>query len=167
MNLSVGANRSTSLEFSSHDRPLTPLLSQRSGLLQAAGLPDPARHRAGKLLRCLSQSCHDLLDQDPADPCPGGALWRLERPGRRRPRPARTRLAIEVVLAGYVAALEQGDRPRAEALMAEHLANVQAALRLPALSDPLEQLREALAPLSTSTATDPAPAQAPYLGALL
>ena len=41
----------------------------------------------------------------------------------------------------------KGDRARAEALMAEHLANVQAALRLPALTDPLDQLRSALAPL--------------------
>ncbi|MBA4342317.1 MAG: GntR family transcriptional regulator [Methylibium sp.] len=68
-----------------------------------------------------------------------------------------------------VDALAQGDRARAEALMAEHLANVQAALRLPALSDPLDQLREALAPLPTSAAASiaPDPSPAPYLGALL
>jgi DNA-binding GntR family transcriptional regulator len=70
-----------------------------------------------------------------------------------------------------VAALEQGDRARAEALMAAHLTHVQAALRLPALNDPLDQLREALAPLPAPD-TDPAdltdPAADPvYLGALL
>jgi len=65
-----------------------------------------------------------------------------------------------------VAALEKGDRARAEALMAEHLANVQAALRLPALTDPLDQLRSALAPLPQpdSDSNDP---PAAYLGALL
>jgi len=64
-----------------------------------------------------------------------------------------------------VAALAEGDSARAEALMAEHLAHVQAALRLPADSDPLQQLREALAPLPASTTTESAdPA---YLGALL
>jgi DNA-binding GntR family transcriptional regulator len=62
-----------------------------------------------------------------------------------------------------VAALAAGDSARAEALMAEHLGSVQAALRLPADSDPLQLLREALAPLPTATAThEPA-----YLGALL
>ncbi len=63
-----------------------------------------------------------------------------------------------------VAALAAGDSALAEALMAEHLASVQAALRLPADEDPLQQLRQALAPLPTSvtTATEPA-----YLGALL
>ena len=65
-----------------------------------------------------------------------------------------------------VAALEQGDRARAEALMAEHLANVQAALRLPALSDPLDQLRSALAPLP-QPARESADPPAAYLGALL
>lgn len=66
---------------------------------------------------------------------------------------------------GIVAALADGDSARAEALMAEHLAHVQAALRLPADTDPLQQLREALAPLpasATSESVDPA-----YLGALL
>jgi DNA-binding GntR family transcriptional regulator len=63
-----------------------------------------------------------------------------------------------------VAALAAGDSARAEALMAEHLGSVQAALRMPADSDPLQQLREALAPLPTQAATESAdPA---YLGAL-
>jgi len=66
-----------------------------------------------------------------------------------------------------VDALAQGDRARAEALMAGHLANVQAALRLPALSDPLDQLREALAPLPTSAASVSDPNEPAYLGALL
>lgn len=67
-----------------------------------------------------------------------------------------------------VAALEQGDRARAERLMAEHLTHVQAALRLPALNDPLEQLREALAPLpAAAAAADTDPAEPAYLGALL
>jgi hypothetical protein len=49
--------------------------------------------------------------------------------------------------------------------MAEHLSSVQAALRLTADNDPLQQLRDALAPLPTSATTEPAdPA---YLGALL
>ncbi|MEO6278681.1 GntR family transcriptional regulator [Roseateles sp.] len=67
-----------------------------------------------------------------------------------------------------VAALAAGDSARAEALMAEHLASVQAALRLPADTDPLQRLREALAPLpssATSVAFDPA--EPAYLGALL
>ena len=64
-----------------------------------------------------------------------------------------------------VAALAAGDSVRAEALMAEHLASVQAALRLPAEEDPLQQLREALAPLPASVPTDPA--EPAYLGALL
>jgi hypothetical protein len=64
-----------------------------------------------------------------------------------------------------VAALAAGDSARAEALMAEHLSSVQAALRLTADNDPLQQLRDALAPLPTSATTEPAdPA---YLGALL
>ena len=67
-----------------------------------------------------------------------------------------------------VAALEAGDRARAEALMAEHLTHVQAALRLPAVNDPLDQLREALAPLpAPAPDTDSAdPADSTYLGAL-
>jgi DNA-binding GntR family transcriptional regulator len=62
-----------------------------------------------------------------------------------------------------VAALEQGDRDRAEALMAAHLGSVQAALRLPAASDPLDQLRSALAPLPSRAATDAADPPAAYL----
>ncbi|SEK82978.1 DNA-binding transcriptional regulator, GntR family [Roseateles sp. YR242] len=46
-----------------------------------------------------------------------------------------------------VDALEQGDIAQAEALMAAHLASVQAALQLPANSDPLHLLRQALAPV--------------------
>lgn len=64
-----------------------------------------------------------------------------------------------------VAALAAGDSTRAEALMARHLASVQAALRLPAEEDPLQQLREALAPLPASAPADPA--EPAYLGALL
>ncbi len=64
-----------------------------------------------------------------------------------------------------VSALADGDSARAEALMAQHLASVQAALRLPADDDPLQQLREALAPLP-STHPD-VPADPAYLGALL
>ena len=66
-----------------------------------------------------------------------------------------------------VAALEQGDRVLAERLMAEHLTSVQAALRLPATSDPLGQLRAALAPLPSRAPTDSADPPAAYLGALL
>ena len=69
-----------------------------------------------------------------------------------------------------VAALAAGNGARAEALMAEHLANVQAALRLPPDDDPLQQLREALAPLPANAheRTDSTePAQPAYLGALL
>ncbi|MCE4554197.1 GntR family transcriptional regulator [Roseateles cellulosilyticus] len=70
-----------------------------------------------------------------------------------------------------VAALAVGDRDRAETLMAQHLASVQAALRLPADDDPLQRLREALAPLPP-LATEPivppdSPTDSPYLGALL
>jgi len=46
-----------------------------------------------------------------------------------------------------VAALERGDTAAAEALMAEHIGTVQSALRVPASTDPLAQLRDALAPL--------------------
>lgn len=67
-----------------------------------------------------------------------------------------------------VAALAAGDSARAEALMAEHLSSVQAALRLPADDDPLQQLREALAPLPPSVTSESAePADPVYLGALL
>lgn len=87
-----------------------------------------------------------------------------------------------------VAALEQGDAARAEALMAEHLASVQSALQLETpTDDPLHQLRQALAPVTpagTGTASvlpasrrsraarsgeteSSESAPAPYLGALL
>ncbi|MFN3376371.1 MAG: GntR family transcriptional regulator [Burkholderiaceae bacterium] len=46
-----------------------------------------------------------------------------------------------------VEALEQGDMARAEALMAEHIGTVQAALRPEGTPDPLAQLRDALAPV--------------------
>ena len=76
-----------------------------------------------------------------------------------------------------VAALERGDHAAAEALMAEHLGTVQSALRVQAPTDPLAQLRDALAPLPGGTKT--APGRTPkktrpgdtdsstYLGALL
>ena len=64
-----------------------------------------------------------------------------------------------------VNALAAGDNARAEALMASHLASVQAALRLPVDDDPLRQLREALAPLPTPHPDEPA--EPAYLGALL
>jgi DNA-binding GntR family transcriptional regulator len=81
-----------------------------------------------------------------------------------------------------VAALERGDHAAAEALMAEHIGTVQSALRVQAPSDPLAQLRDALAPLHNTNAVTPAKprrrkAAAPspddttdsstYLGALL
>ena len=47
-----------------------------------------------------------------------------------------------------VEALEAGDIARAEALMAEHIGTVQAALRLQASTDPLAGLRDALAPVA-------------------
>lgn len=53
-----------------------------------------------------------------------------------------------------VAALEKGDFEHAEALMAAHLGSVQDALRLQAPSDPLAQLRDALAPLGHTSAQD-------------
>lgn len=46
-----------------------------------------------------------------------------------------------------VDALERGDLAAAEALMADHLTHVQAGLQLPANSDPLHLLRQALAPV--------------------
>ena len=77
-----------------------------------------------------------------------------------------------------VAALERGDHAAAEALMAEHIGTVQSALRVQAPTDPLAQLRDALAPLQQNTAARPkrrkAAASSPndtdsstYLGALL
>lgn len=50
-----------------------------------------------------------------------------------------------------VAALEKGDLAEAERLMARHIGMVQAALRLESSSDPLSQLRDALAPLPKET----------------
>jgi DNA-binding GntR family transcriptional regulator len=49
--------------------------------------------------------------------------------------------------AGIVEALEAGDLPRAEALMAAHLRTWQEKLQMPGAEDPLAQLREALAPI--------------------
>jgi len=79
-----------------------------------------------------------------------------------------------------VAALERGDHAAAEALMAEHIGTVQSALRVQVPTDPLAQLRDALAPLQNTTAAPAAakgrrrkPGAAPdsdsstYLGALL
>lgn len=80
-----------------------------------------------------------------------------------------------------VRALEQGEIGRAEALMAAHIGTVQAALRVQAPSDPLAQLRDALAPVAGAqvlhTSTPPhspkprlpkgADEPSTYLGALL
>jgi DNA-binding GntR family transcriptional regulator len=49
--------------------------------------------------------------------------------------------------ASIVEALEAGDLPRAEALMAAHLRTWQEKLQMPGAEDPLAQLREALAPI--------------------
>ena len=51
-----------------------------------------------------------------------------------------------------VAALARGDAAAAESLMAEHIGSVQSALRLQEVSDPIAQLREALAPMHTGSA---------------
>lgn len=51
-----------------------------------------------------------------------------------------------------VAALERGEVAAAEALMAEHIGTVQAALRVAPAADPLAQLRDALAPVGTAAA---------------
>ena len=59
-----------------------------------------------------------------------------------------------------VAALETGDLARAEELMAAHLRTWQTKLHVPAEADPLAQLREALAPLSSKAQdlhTSPSP----------
>ncbi len=77
-----------------------------------------------------------------------------------------------------VAALERGDTESAEQLMATHIGQVQAALRLGAPNDPLADLREALAPVREASnpaskkrarKTDPNPVTPTdtYLGALL
>ncbi|MBY0409406.1 MAG: GntR family transcriptional regulator [Burkholderiaceae bacterium] len=51
-----------------------------------------------------------------------------------------------------VQALEAGDIARAEALMSDHIGSVQDALRLQASTDPLAELRDALAPVHKSPA---------------
>ena len=51
-----------------------------------------------------------------------------------------------------VAALERGDTAGAEALMTEHIGTVQSALRVHNPTDPLAQLRDALAPLQGTPA---------------
>jgi DNA-binding GntR family transcriptional regulator len=75
-----------------------------------------------------------------------------------------------------VAALERGDHAAAEALMAAHIGTVQSALRVQAPTDPLAQLRDALAPLQNTAAKPKRRKAAPspndtdsttYLGALL
>ena len=86
-----------------------------------------------------------------------------------------------------VDALEQGELARAEALMSAHIGSVEAALRLHASTDPLAQLRQALAPVSDAAViahaaqdlhtrapkarrrklTEPAADSSTYLGALL
>jgi DNA-binding GntR family transcriptional regulator len=57
-----------------------------------------------------------------------------------------------------VAALEKGDLVRAEQLMSQHIGTVQAALRVQPDADPLSQLRDALAPVSSVARTGTAAA---------
>lgn len=65
-----------------------------------------------------------------------------------------------------VQALASGDAARAEALMADHIGQVQQALRDAAPGDdPLAELRQALAPVSPPADREPSPAA--YLGDLL
>lgn len=82
-----------------------------------------------------------------------------------------------------VEALEAGDIEQAEALMAEHIGTVQAALQPVASSDPLEHLRQALSPVAKAAGDSPVQPNPPspdacasdtsseipstYLGALL
>ncbi|MBL0917219.1 MAG: GntR family transcriptional regulator [Hydrogenophaga sp.] len=75
-----------------------------------------------------------------------------------------------------VEALERGDVSAAETLMAAHIGQVQAALRLSAPTDPLADLREALAPVRDAAPpakgarkpkTPSSPDRETYLGALL
>jgi DNA-binding GntR family transcriptional regulator len=77
-----------------------------------------------------------------------------------------------------VQALEAGDLPRAEQLMAAHLSTWQAKLHLPADADPLAQLRDALSPVTgkarelhtsdpSTPARKPRPPRSTYLGELL
>jgi DNA-binding GntR family transcriptional regulator len=71
-----------------------------------------------------------------------------------------------------VAALERGDAAEAESLMAAHIGTVQSALRLQSTSDPLAQLRDALAPMPRAPGAKDSSSSSPdepstYLGALL
>ncbi|MEO5670986.1 MAG: GntR family transcriptional regulator [Ramlibacter sp.] len=76
-----------------------------------------------------------------------------------------------------VAALEAGDLPRAEQLMAAHLSTWQVKLQMPGDTDPLARLRLALAPVQGTAqelpSTDSPPARKPrasrstYLGEVL
>ena len=78
---------------------------------------------------------------------------------------------------GIVAALEAGDLPRAERLMAAHLSTWQDKLKLPGDADPLAQLRDALAPVGSKaqelhTSVPPRsrkarPTRSTYLGEVL
>ena len=61
-----------------------------------------------------------------------------------------------------VRALEQGDLVQAEKLMQAHIGNVQSTLKLqPASGDPLAELRNALAPLTSSLNSDASPGPGP------
>jgi DNA-binding GntR family transcriptional regulator len=67
-----------------------------------------------------------------------------------------------------VKALEVGDTARAEALMAQHIGNVQQALRLDSVAaDPLAGLRAALSPVSRSHESSLSSPSPTYLGAVL
>jgi DNA-binding GntR family transcriptional regulator len=67
-----------------------------------------------------------------------------------------------------VQALEAGDTARAEALMAQHIGHVQQTLRLDtAATDPLAELRAALAPVVPREPDPSPPMSPPYLGAVL
>ena len=78
---------------------------------------------------------------------------------------------------GIVAALEAGDLPKAERLMAAHLSTWQDKLKLPGDADPLAQLRDALAPVGSKaqelhTSVPPRsrkalPTRSTYLGEVL
>ncbi len=68
-----------------------------------------------------------------------------------------------------VEALERGDVALAERLMEDHIGQVQAALRLAPVDDPLADLRLALAPVKPPSPVSPSKPPPPetYLGALL
>lgn len=66
-----------------------------------------------------------------------------------------------------VQALERGDVAQAERLMEEHIGQVQAALRLAPVDDPLADLRLALTPVTPRSSVSPTPPAETYLGALL